>query len=157
MSATMSFGIQRIDRKDFQVLSVSGYMGNSECAKLESHLVQIFGQGHRQVILDFAALTFVTSASLSRLAKQARWLEREGGTIQLSGVSASVGGLIKLARLERSLTMVPDLATAIKSMADIKPPGLPTGVGPQKQAHRPKKPAHRGARKYRASAFNTHS
>lgn len=36
MSATMSFGIQRIDRKDFQVLPVRGSMGNRECAKLES-------------------------------------------------------------------------------------------------------------------------
>ena len=83
MSATTSFGIQRVDRKDFQVPSVSGYMGNSECAKLEYQMEQLFEQEHRQVILDFAALTFVTSASLSRLAKQTRWFEREGGTIQL--------------------------------------------------------------------------
>ena len=112
----MSFGIQRLDREDFQVLSVSGYMGNDDCAKLEAELEQIFRQGHRLIIIDCAALTFVTTASLSRLAKLARWFQREGGVIRLCGLPDSAIRLLQLARLERTLNVAADLAAAVQSV-----------------------------------------
>jgi len=151
MSATMSFGIQRIDRKDFQVLSVSGYMGNNDCAKLECQLEHLFEQGHRQVILDFAALTFVTSASLSRLAKQARWFVRERGTILLSATPSSVRDLVKLAGVDHSLVMVGDLATAIKFLAAMEPPAVQTAGRTDKHPRRPRKPVHRDTRSRKAT------
>ena len=49
MSATMSFGIQCLDREDFKVLTVGGYMGNTECEKLEVELEELFRQGRRQI------------------------------------------------------------------------------------------------------------
>jgi anti-anti-sigma regulatory factor len=85
----MIFEIQRIDGADFQVLSVSGYMGNENCTKFEAELEQLCHHGHRLVIIDFTALTFVTGASLARPASQTRWFQSKGGEIRLCGLSTS--------------------------------------------------------------------
>lgn len=110
----MSFDIQRSDHEDFQVLLVRGYMGNADCAKLLSKLDDVFGQGCRQVILDFTALTFVTTTSLARLANQVDRLQEEGGDIRCCGLSALVTRLLAFGRLEGLLTVAPDLAAAVE-------------------------------------------
>lgn len=150
MSATMTFGIQRLDREDFQVLSVGGYMGNDECENLEAELERLFQQGHRQVIVDFAALSFVTSASLVRLAKQARWFQREGGEIRLCGMPTSATRLLKLALLERTLNVAADLAAAVQSVLTAK---RLMRANEKVLATKKPKPLPRGQRKTKALAI----
>lgn len=145
MSATMSFGIQRLDREDFQVLSVSGYMGNDDCERLEAELEQLYHHGHRLVVIDFAALTFVTSASLGRLAKQARWFLREGGEIRLCGLPTSAARLLKLARLDKTLSVAADLAAAVQSVPTAK-----SLMRANKKLVAAKRPLRRGTHKTKA-------
>ena len=120
----MRFYIQRITRESFHVLSVGGYMGNEECRKLEAELEELHQQGHKHVIIDFVALTFITSASLSRLSEQVRRFQRAKCELKLAGLPPLAIRLIKVGGLESALKPAEDLAAAIKSISVFEPLAL---------------------------------
>lgn len=107
----MGFGIQRTDRRRFQVLSVQGYMGNRECGQLEAELVRLAGEKRRRVIVNMKEVTFITTASLVRLAVAARPFQQMGGEFKLAGLSPSASALVKLAKLESELGVQPGRTT----------------------------------------------
>lgn len=95
-------------------------MGNDECSKLEIELERLLQQGHRRVIIDFVALTFITSASLLRLAQQTRRFQREEGELKIEGFPPFAARLTRFARLERALKPAVGLAAAIQSLPVIE-------------------------------------
>jgi anti-anti-sigma factor len=121
VSTAMSFNSQRVNREAFHILSVGGYMGNDECCKLETELEHLLQHGHRHVIIDFRALTFITTASLLRVSKQLRRFERGKWQLRLANLPPFATRLMKIARLERALKPAVDLAMAIQSLSLTEP------------------------------------
>jgi anti-anti-sigma factor len=120
-STAMSFNFQRVSQESFEVLSVDGYMGNGECRKLEAELERLLQQGRRRVIIDFVALTFITSASLVRMTRQMRRFQRQDAELKIAGLPPFAARLIKTVRLERVLKPESDLAEAIRSLSPTDP------------------------------------
>jgi len=110
------FKIQRINRESFEILSVGGYMGNAECCKLEAELERLHERQRYYVIVDLITLTFITSASLRRLSKQARRFRRAGGELKLAGLPPLAARLVQVDRLEKELNPAASVSSAIKSL-----------------------------------------
>lgn len=112
----MIFRIQRTDRGEIHVVSLNGYMGNSECAQLEDELDQLLEAKHPLVVVDLAGLTFATSAGFDRLERYRRRFRRQDGEFTLAGLPAQFRELAALGGLPDPHDMEGSVFRAIRSL-----------------------------------------
>lgn len=66
MNANLSFGIQRLNREDFQVLPVSGYMGNDDSWKLQAEQEQLRWLPAAAASVESSSVPTTSTASLDQ-------------------------------------------------------------------------------------------
>lgn len=75
----------------FLVVQIEGRLDVATAPDFEKNCDAIIGQGHEQVILDMAALEYISSAGLRSLLAIAKKLKGRGGSLSLCGLT----GLVK--------------------------------------------------------------
>ena len=96
----MDFGIE-VDhsRNPYVVVVVTGELDAYTAPRLRECLNELLGQGHRTIVIDLDAVTFIDSAGLSVLAFGWSKFRRDGGVLSLVSTSRPVISLLELAGL----------------------------------------------------------
>ena len=79
------------------VLAVSGRVDSMTAGDLEQAINREIGQGHRQILLNFAGVTYISSGGLRVLLATAKKLRSDGDKYALCCLSAEVHKVLKLA------------------------------------------------------------
>ena len=82
-------------------LTVRGRLGVSGAAELDAILEGFIARGTRRLLLDVAAVDYISSPGLRLLDDRARALEAQGGTLSVRHVTDPVRLALDLAGLER--------------------------------------------------------
>ncbi len=82
-------------------LAVRGRLGLSGAAELDSIMQGFIDHGGRTILLDLAAVDYISSPGLRLLDDRARQLEDQGGTLSVRHVTDAVRLALDLAGLER--------------------------------------------------------
>lgn len=97
---------------DVALIVAAGEMGECELAALGEELFRLAHRGRRRVVLDLTRVEHVDYRGLKALAARARLLRAGGGDLKVSGASAYLGAIFRVAGVERDFDFHPDAATA---------------------------------------------
>ena len=92
------------------VLSPSGRIDTTTSPRLDETLTQVVGGGARDVIVDFAACDYISSAGLRVLLVLAKRMRGAGGRLVLCGMPAPVRQVFDLAGFAPLFTISPSRA-----------------------------------------------
>jgi len=85
-------------------------LGN-RLTEVEHAIRERIRQGSRKLVLDFSGVDFIDSAAVGVLAVWVGSMEREGGTIVVTGAAGRVKRLLELTNLHRIVGMYADVAS----------------------------------------------
>lgn len=102
---------------DIAVLKVTGEMTvkRSRGASLHDKVRSLAQQGHRKVLVDLAAVSFVDSAGLGELVQASSTVKNHGGALKLASPTTRLRDMLVLTRLTSVLGVYDDEAQAIAS------------------------------------------
>jgi anti-anti-sigma factor len=112
------FNIQRIKQGEVQIVSVSGYLGNDECHRLEKELGHLLKNQNQHVVLNCSALTFATVVSLARLFVLAGFFHRRNGNFRLAGLSDRFARIAHNVGFDQQMDIYPDVTAALNCHID---------------------------------------
>jgi anti-sigma B factor antagonist len=98
------------------VVRVSGELDMDTSLMLEDSLREVIDAGARQVVLDFAGVTFVDSSGLSLLVLSRERLRDLGGRLGLAEVQKPVRSVLALSALDKVLEVYDSVAAAEDDM-----------------------------------------
>ena len=85
-------------------------LGN-RLTEVEHAIRERIRQGSRKLVLDFTGVDFIDSAGVGALAVCVGSMEREGGTIVVTGATGRVKKLLELTNLHRIMEMYADVTS----------------------------------------------
>jgi len=83
-------------RNGASVMAVSGRVDSLTAGDLEQAINGEIGQGHRQILLNFAGVPYISSGGLRVLLVTAKKLRSDGDKYALCSLSAEVHKILKL-------------------------------------------------------------
>jgi anti-sigma B factor antagonist len=88
-----------------------------EAAEFRGMLLSLIEQGHRQLVIDLADVTFIDSSGLGALVSALKTLKRSssGGDVRLARVQAPMVSLLEIIRLNRVFSSYPSVEQAVQS------------------------------------------
>lgn len=92
-------------------LTVSGRLDSYWADHLDSALAEAVRDGHHQIRLDLAEVTFLTSAGIAALMRHYKQLNRISGSLSVVNPSPSVRVVLDMARLSALLIVADDADT----------------------------------------------
>jgi anti-sigma B factor antagonist len=94
------------DRLDIEVAS-----------DFRSKLLSLIEQGHRHLVVDLDAVTFIDSSGLGALVSALKTIKRSNGSgdVKLARVQPPVVSLLEIIRLNRVFTTYADVGGAVES------------------------------------------
>jgi golgi phosphoprotein 3 len=113
----MTMTIRASTRGAATVLAVHGRLDATTAPTLEAQVAEIAAAGAAQVVLECAALTYVSSAGLRAILLAARSATAAGGGLAVASVSPSVAAIFALAGLARVLPVTPTVDEAVQALA----------------------------------------
>ncbi len=84
-------------RNDILVLALKGRLGATSVPSVLNHLQKRIDQGKRQLALDAAGLTYISSSRLRLLLQVARQLEERSGRMVLCALQEPVKRVLEIA------------------------------------------------------------
>lgn len=85
-------------------------------AEFSAAFTSLFAEGHKQVLLDLSAVTYIDSATVGCLMDLYRQASALGGALRLVGVQKRVETMLTMTGAQNFLPMHPDEAAALKSL-----------------------------------------
>jgi anti-anti-sigma factor len=89
--------IRAANRDNATILSVAGRIDTATAPALEQAINQQIEQQHRKILLDFSAVTYISSGGLRVLLATAKKLKNPDDRFALCCLSAEVAKILKLA------------------------------------------------------------
>jgi anti-anti-sigma factor len=97
---TPTFEMKRTDSEGMPLVRLKGRLTLGEGSRsLRACLADIAGEGHKYVLLDLAAVTYVDSSGLGALVAGYNSLKSRGGTVVLFQVPKRIHDLIEISGL----------------------------------------------------------
>jgi anti-anti-sigma factor len=84
-------------RNDILVLALKGRLGATSVPSVLNHLQKRIDQGERQLALDAAGLTYISSSGLGLLLQVSKQLEERSGRIVLCALQEPVKRVLQIA------------------------------------------------------------
>jgi len=102
---------------DVAVVKVTGdiTLKQNRGAMLHDKVRSLTQQGHRKVLVDLAAVSFVDSAGLGELVQASSTVKNHGGALKLTNLTSRLRDMLVLARLTTVLGVYDDEAQALAS------------------------------------------
>jgi anti-sigma B factor antagonist len=102
---------------DVAVVTVTGEMTlkQNRGTLLHDKVRSLAQQGHRKVLVDLAAVSFVDSAGLGELVQASSTVRNHGGALKLASPTSRLREMLVLTRLTSVLGVYDDEAQAIAS------------------------------------------
>ena len=104
-------------------VSPSGLIDTRASQEFERHVVGLFNEGARFVIVDLSKVDLITSAGIRVLVMMAQRLYRTGGGLVLCALSATVRGVFDVAGLLTQFRIAATREEAAAMLAQQKPDG----------------------------------
>ena len=97
-----------------RVLVLEGRLDSSTCDALGERMEALIAQGEVRLLLDCAALGFVSSAGLRVILVAARQAKAAGGSLSLCGLQPPVQEVFDLSGFSSILAVHPDRASILQ-------------------------------------------
>ena len=95
------------------VLSPCGRLDNDSAADFELAVQELLSAGERHLVLDLAALNYISNAGLRVLASTAKALNAPSTSLRLAGLSPALRQVFDAAGFSPMFDLHPDLRTAL--------------------------------------------
>ena len=99
------------------VVTLAGRVDNSTAGEVQSELKSLLGAGEKAVLVDLAAVTYLTSAAFRVLLVAARDAERGAARFALCGVAGHVRDLFEIGGLTGSFTILGTRDEAVATLS----------------------------------------
>lgn len=117
MNLTVSLRGTREVANNYQLFRLTGLLDAFSEATFRKVLTKCIEDGPKHVILDLSTIDFVDSSGLGALVQLVKQAQLLGGTLQVVS-NARVTQTVKLVRLEKFLSLQPNVDEAIKNVKD---------------------------------------
>lgn len=98
---------------DVVIMTLEGRI-DANCAKeLETRCLALIDQGERQMVMNFKAVNFISSAGLRVILLVAKRLEPLGGRIKLAGLNATLMDVFEISGFSKLFVIVPTVGDAL--------------------------------------------
>jgi stage II sporulation protein AA (anti-sigma F factor antagonist) len=106
-------------------VGLDGVIDTRAAQEFEKHIVGLFAEGARSVIVDLSKVDLITSAGIRVLVMMAQRLGRSGGALVLCALSAKVRGVFDIAGLLTQFKIVDSRGDAAALIATLAPAAAP--------------------------------
>ncbi|MBY0454464.1 MAG: STAS domain-containing protein [Burkholderiaceae bacterium] len=72
------------------IVALQGQINSANAATIESEVLAVVAKGHKKIVFDLSALTYISSAGLRMVLVVAKRLKQEGGKLVLCGMQPHV-------------------------------------------------------------------
>nr|WP_071880532.1 STAS domain-containing protein [Synechococcus sp. PCC 6312] len=115
LSLTVSLRGTREIRDNLQLFRLTGLIDAFSEPAFRKVLTKCIEEGPQHLILDLSKIEFIDSSGLGVLVQLAKKVQDGGGTLQIVS-NPRVTQTVKLVRLEKFLSLQPDLSTALANI-----------------------------------------
>ena len=116
-------------------VGLDGVIDTRAAQEFEKHVVGLFAEGARSVIVDLSKVDLITSAGIRVLVMMAQRLTRGGGALVLCALSAKVRGIFDIAGLLTQFKIVDSRAAAAAHIAGLAPAPVAAAQKTSKLTH----------------------
>jgi anti-anti-sigma factor len=95
------------------IVAPTGRLDATNAREFEAKVDQCIAAGHRQVVMDFAGLEYISSAGLRSILAAAKTLKARQGVLSLCRVSGLVRDVLSVSGFDSFLTIYADRAQAL--------------------------------------------
>ena len=107
---------------DAYVISLGGEVDLYTAPEFKQQLLEVIGQGGKQVIVDFSGTTFIDSTTLGVLVGGVKRLRTNEGQLSLVCSDRNITKIFEITGLDRVFTIYP---TREEAVANVKSPDRP--------------------------------
>jgi len=107
---------------DAYVISLAGEVDLYTAPEFKQQLLEVIGQGGKQVIVDFSDTTFIDSTTLGVLVGGVKRLRTNEGQLSLVCSDRNITKIFEITGLDRVFTIYP---TRDEAVANVKSPDRP--------------------------------
>ena len=107
---------------DAYVISLAGEVDLYTAPEFKQQLLEVIGQGGKQVIVDFSDTTFIDSTTLGVLVGGVKRLRSNDGQLSLVCSDRNITKIFEITGLDRVFTIYP---TRDEAIANVKSPDKP--------------------------------
>jgi anti-sigma B factor antagonist len=107
--------------EDAYLISLSGEVDLYTAPDFKQQLLQVIGDGARQVIVDFSQTTFIDSTTLGVLVGGVKRLRPNGGQLLLVCSDRNITKIFEITGLDRVFTIYPTRVEAVEQLDGSKP------------------------------------
>jgi len=113
----MNFGIKTEQvGDDSYIISLSGEVGLYTAPDFKQQLLQVIGDGAKQVIVDLSKTTFIDSTTLGVLVGGVKRLRPNGGQLSLVCSNRKITKTFEITGLDRVFTIYPTRVDAVDQL-----------------------------------------
>lgn len=117
----MSMTLEIRENGGVSILDVTGRLTIGEDAtKLSETLRHLSSTGHKKILLNLAALTYLDSSGLGVLVSSFASVERSGGQLKLENLTSRVKDLLLITKLYTVFEIFDNEAAAVLSFAGVR-------------------------------------
>ncbi len=109
--------IIREDRDGISIIAPVGRVDSNTARDLEGALLPAFEAGGNKVIVDFAQLTYISSAGLRVLLMAAKQSKATGTPLALAGMTPPVKEVFTISGFAKLFKIAPDTAAAAAALS----------------------------------------
>jgi anti-sigma B factor antagonist len=106
---------------DAYLISLSGEVDLYTAPDFKQQLLQVIGDGARQVIVDFSQTTFIDSTTLGVLVGGVKRLRPNGGQLLLVCSDRNITKIFEITGLDRVFTIYPTRVEAVEQLDGSSP------------------------------------
>ena len=107
--------------EDAYLISLSGEVDLYTAPDFKQQLLQVIGDGARQVIVDFSQTTFIDSTTLGVLVGGVKRLRPNGGELLLVCNDRNITKIFEITGLDRVFSIYPTRVEAVEQLDGSKP------------------------------------
>lgn len=109
--------VQESKRGAVLVVAPTGRLDGSAADEFQGRLSAAIDRGETRILLDFADLTYISSAGLRILLVTAKRLKEEGGQFAICGLTENVTSVFNVSGFNTIIRIFPDQAVALASFS----------------------------------------
>ena len=99
--------------EDILVISLEGRIDAHSAKDLEDQCTRWIESGEHKIIMDFAAVDFISSAGLRVVLLTAKMLSSKNGTIKLCSLNGTLRNVFEISGFSKLFVIVPSLEDAL--------------------------------------------
>ena len=113
----MNFGVKTEKLSEEQyVISLAGEVDLYTAPEFKQQLLEVIGQGGKQVVVDFSDTTFIDSTTLGVLVGGVKRLRQNGGQLALVSTDRNITKIFEITGLDRVFTIYPTRDEAVSKL-----------------------------------------